>query len=139
MSGSLTWADGDTAPKAITVTPLDDAADEGNESFFTLANPSGGATLGAVTTATVSITDDDNAPPSGGGGGGGGGASLTHALSSRTGGGSTTRRDRRSHWVGRRTPSTRNSWPSRPLQWRTTPKPRATESGGTSGEHHGTG
>ena len=80
-SGTLTWADGDTAPKGITVALIDDAADENNESFsITLSNPGGGATLGAVTTTTVTITDDDGAGGgSQGGGGGGGGCFIATA------------------------------------------------------------
>ena len=59
-SGNLTWANGDTAPKSFSVPILDDAAVEGPETFFvTLNSPSGGATLGAPATATVTIADND--------------------------------------------------------------------------------
>jgi hypothetical protein len=50
---------GDVAPKTITVPILDDAVPEATEAFtVTLSNP-GGATLGATTVSTVSITDTD--------------------------------------------------------------------------------
>jgi hypothetical protein len=61
-SGTLTWAAGDSAPKTITVTTVDDAVDEPTETFtVTLSNPAGGAHAG-ITLATVSITDNDVGP-----------------------------------------------------------------------------
>jgi len=58
-SGTLAWADGDSAPKTITVPIIDDAAFEADEAFsVTLAGPTGGAVLGADTT-TVTIVSDD--------------------------------------------------------------------------------
>jgi hypothetical protein len=58
-SGALTFSAGQaTQTLAIPIGP--DAAAEGKESFtVTLANPLGGATLGTITTATVTIADDD--------------------------------------------------------------------------------
>ena len=62
-SGTVTFADGDTADKTITVSVIGDTLDEANETFtVTLSSPTGGATLGtAVSTATI-IDDDDAAP-----------------------------------------------------------------------------
>jgi uncharacterized delta-60 repeat protein len=58
-SGTLTWADGDSAPKTITVPIIDDTAFEADEVFsVSLANPTGDAILGADTT-TVTIVSDD--------------------------------------------------------------------------------
>lgn len=58
--GTLNWADGDTAPKMIQVTIVDDILIEASETFtVTLSNPQGGAALGANTTATVTIQDND--------------------------------------------------------------------------------
>jgi uncharacterized delta-60 repeat protein len=58
-SGTLAWADGDSAPKTITVPIIDDAAFEADEAFsVTLAGPTGGAILGADTTTVTIISDD---------------------------------------------------------------------------------
>lgn len=63
-TGTLTWAAGDTAPKTITVTVLNDTAVEGNETFsVTLSAPTGGAAVGTPASATVTITDNDQPPP----------------------------------------------------------------------------
>lgn len=85
-SGTLSWADKDTAAKTITVDVTNDTADELSETFtVTLSNPSGGAQLRGNPTATVTIADDDPpppppsppppppSPPAGGGGGSGDG------------------------------------------------------------------
>ncbi len=64
-SGTLTWADGDTAVKTITVNMTNDSTDESDETLtVTLSNPSSGAALGSTFRATVTIVDDDSpAPP----------------------------------------------------------------------------
>jgi photosystem II stability/assembly factor-like uncharacterized protein len=62
-TGTLSWASGDTSPKTITVPIIDDAIVESSETFsITLSAPTGGATLGAVSTAVVTIVDNDVAP-----------------------------------------------------------------------------
>lgn len=62
-SVTLNWADGDAADKTCGVAISNDTADEADETFtVTLSNAQGGATLGAPSTATVTIVDDD-APP----------------------------------------------------------------------------
>ncbi len=61
-NGSLTWADGDTAAKSIVVPILNDTEVEADEQFsVTLAQPTGGASLGA-SAATVTIVSEDVAP-----------------------------------------------------------------------------
>jgi parallel beta-helix repeat protein len=61
-SGTLTFADGETS-KNITIPVINDSTFEATESFtVTLSNPTGGATLGSQTTATVTINDDDHPP-----------------------------------------------------------------------------
>lgn len=60
--GTLTWADGDGAPKSFQVTIVNDPTDEPDETFgVTLTNPQGGAALGAPFVAAVAILDDDQA------------------------------------------------------------------------------
>ncbi len=61
--GTISFAAGETS-KTIVVTICNDTLLEGNEAFTaTLATPTGGATLGAAATATVTITDDEVAQP----------------------------------------------------------------------------
>jgi uncharacterized delta-60 repeat protein len=59
-TGTLTFLDGETS-KTISIPILDDGTLEGGtDTFFvTLSNPTGGATLGAVTKSVVTIKDDD--------------------------------------------------------------------------------
>ena len=64
-SGTLSWANGDTANKTFAVSIINDALNEPNETFTVkLSSPTGGATLGSPNSATVTITNDDppNAP-----------------------------------------------------------------------------
>jgi hypothetical protein len=77
----VSFAAGDAASKTVNVPITQDTADEPDETVaLALSAPTGGATLGATTAATLTITDDDPtpappappAPPPGGGGGGGG-------------------------------------------------------------------
>lgn len=60
VSGTITFADGDTTPKTITVPILDDAVAESNEAFeVILSNPSGVAHPGEPSRTTVKIIDTD--------------------------------------------------------------------------------
>jgi hypothetical protein len=62
-AGTVAFADGETLA-VFPIGILDDVDPEGDETFtVTLSNPGGGAALGAVTTATVSIADPDDDPP----------------------------------------------------------------------------
>jgi hypothetical protein len=57
-SGTLSWADNDAANKTIIVPVIPDALTEGIESFtVTLSGPTGGATLGNLTSATGQILE----------------------------------------------------------------------------------
>lgn len=59
-SGTLNWADGDSARKTFNVRVLDDNAEENNETVnLMLSNPNGGATLGGNSSATLTIEDND--------------------------------------------------------------------------------
>ena len=61
-SGNLTFAAGETQ-KTFTVPIVDDTAVEPTESFnVTLSSPTGGATLGSQSAATITILDNDTAP-----------------------------------------------------------------------------
>jgi uncharacterized delta-60 repeat protein len=58
--GTLTWNDGESAPKTVTIPVLEDGLVEGNETFhFLLSDPSIPDALGARTNATVTIIDND--------------------------------------------------------------------------------
>jgi len=60
--GTLSWTDGETGTKSFPVTIINDAMVEGDETFLvSLSTPTGGATLGAPSSMTVTIVD----PPSG--------------------------------------------------------------------------
>jgi hypothetical protein len=62
-TGSLSWADGDSAAKTITVAILDDADFELGETFtVVLSNVSGGAVLGTDTTTVTIVSDDAGIP-----------------------------------------------------------------------------
>ena len=64
-SGTLNWADGDTASKTFSVSIVDDSTLELTEAFnVTLSNAST-ATLGSTNSASVSITDNDSIPITG--------------------------------------------------------------------------
>ncbi len=64
LSQTVNWSDGDSAPKNVVLTINDDSSDEPNETvILSLANATGGATLGAPASATVTILDNDLPPP----------------------------------------------------------------------------
>jgi probable HAF family extracellular repeat protein len=61
-SGTVTFAEGETE-KTFNVTVNQDTTDEPDETVnLALGTPGGGATLGAQSTAVLTITDDDAAP-----------------------------------------------------------------------------
>jgi len=60
VSGTLSWADGDIAPKTFDVPLLEDGNGENDETvLLALSAPTGGATIGAPGTATLTIEDND--------------------------------------------------------------------------------
>ncbi len=62
-SGTLSWASGDSSDKSFTVTLVNDAATEADETFtVALSSPTGGAALGSPSTSTVTILDGDCTP-----------------------------------------------------------------------------
>jgi hypothetical protein len=64
LSQTVSWSDGDAAPKTVALLVADDANDESNETIvISLNNPAGGATLGTPASTTVTILDDDPPPP----------------------------------------------------------------------------
>ncbi|MBW2703091.1 MAG: hypothetical protein JRF33_19885, partial [Deltaproteobacteria bacterium] len=63
----LTWGDGQDGPQTITIVIADDSEIEQDESFVVgLSEANGGATLGLLISAVVTITDDDGIQPDGG-------------------------------------------------------------------------
>jgi len=62
-SGTLNWADGDSADKTFNVSITNDAVVEGNEDFNVTLSGASGASLGTPSSATVTIVDDDGVPP----------------------------------------------------------------------------
>jgi V8-like Glu-specific endopeptidase len=64
LTQAVSFGNGDTAAKMVTIPILEDTLVEGIETFtVSLGAPTGGALLGATTSATVTITDNDVAPP----------------------------------------------------------------------------
>ena len=65
VTQTVGFANGDTAPKTISIPIINDTTAEtpANETVnLTLSNPTGGATLGSPNSAVLTITDDDVAP-----------------------------------------------------------------------------
>lgn len=56
-SGTLTWADGDTAPKLISIDIPTDLATDDDETFTVTLSDATGATIGDNSVATVTIKD----------------------------------------------------------------------------------
>jgi len=55
-SGALSWADGDAASKTILLNTTADLVNEENENFLLALNsPTGGSTLGALSTASITL------------------------------------------------------------------------------------
>lgn len=66
ISGTLTFADGDTASQTLTVPIVDDLVYEGDETFtLELNNIQGLGAIGSPGITEVTITEDDPVPPSG--------------------------------------------------------------------------
>jgi hypothetical protein len=64
ISGTVSWANGDSADKTRTVTLIDDGVYASDKTCtITLSNPTGGATLGSPASAVVTIVNTD-LPPS---------------------------------------------------------------------------
>jgi uncharacterized repeat protein (TIGR01451 family) len=61
----VTWADGDTSPKTVTIPLNDDNLVEGNDTVrLALSNPGGGARVGSPGSAVLTILEDQEpAPP----------------------------------------------------------------------------
>lgn len=63
-TGTVTFADGDSNPKDLFVSVLDDTLAEADESFvLELSQPTGGALLGAPSRTRIEIRDDDVPSP----------------------------------------------------------------------------
>ncbi|WP_455209182.1 Calx-beta domain-containing protein [Kaarinaea lacus] len=63
--GTLTFADGEVS-LTITLTILDDSVYEGDENFgIGLSNVTGGASLGSINNAAITIVENESVPPAG--------------------------------------------------------------------------
>lgn len=61
-SGRLNWPDGDISPRSVSVSLVNDSLRESDETVtLSLSAPGGGAVLGAVRAATLTIHDDEPA------------------------------------------------------------------------------
>ena len=59
-SGTLSWGNGDTSAKTISIPVLNDTVVEPDQTvLITLSNPTGGAIVGPNSVYTLTITDDD--------------------------------------------------------------------------------
>ena len=59
-NGTLTWGNGDSSNKTLVIPIVGDTTEEPSETFTaTLSAPTGGAAIGNIPTATVTISDDD--------------------------------------------------------------------------------
>ena len=89
VSQTVSFANGDTANKTVSIPIIDDTVVEGNETVnLALSNPTGGATLGSPSTAVLTITDND------------GGTTLSASPTSVAPGGTVT-----TTWSGIATPT----------------------------------
>lgn len=62
-NGTLSWADGDSTSKSITVPIMDQSLSHGTQTFtVTLNGVTGSATLGTVVSTTITILDNDVLP-----------------------------------------------------------------------------
>lgn len=63
VSGTLSWTNGESGIKTFTIPVNSDAAPEGLEAILVgLSSPTGGATLGTLSSSIVTIVDDDSPP-----------------------------------------------------------------------------
>jgi Calx-beta domain len=66
VTQTVSFANGDTANKTVSIPIVDDTVVEGSETLnVALSSPTGGATLGSTITAAVTVTDNDVAAPPG--------------------------------------------------------------------------
>lgn len=63
QSGTVTWTDGDTADKTVTITLTADAVAEGTETFTVNLSGITGGVLGDISTATVSLIEPGRRDP----------------------------------------------------------------------------
>jgi hypothetical protein len=60
VDGTISWADGDSTPRLITIPILDQLMTTGSQTFsVNLSSPESGATLGSLASATVTVLDND--------------------------------------------------------------------------------
>lgn len=60
QSGTLTWSDGDTVDKTVTVTLINDSIEEGSEQFRLVLTAEDANLLGGVAETLIAIKDDES-------------------------------------------------------------------------------
>jgi hypothetical protein len=92
VSQTVSFVNGDTANKTVSISIIDDTLVEGNQTVnLAMTSPTGGATLGSPSTAVLTITDND------------GGVTLSASPTSVAPGGKIT-----ATWSGIATPTARD-------------------------------
>ena len=57
---TVSWGDGETNPKSVSIPILDDSVFEGNETVnLTLSNPTGGVILGGQAAEVLFLVDNE--------------------------------------------------------------------------------
>ncbi|MFA5854877.1 MAG: S-layer homology domain-containing protein [Candidatus Gracilibacteria bacterium] len=85
LSGTVTWAAGETGAKTLSVAILEDTTDESDETFsVNLSNPIASTVSDDIGILTITDNDEPVVVSSGGGGGGGGGGGSSRSSTKKS-------------------------------------------------------